>query len=366
MMKYKLIPLAVTLAFFSASMAQACTPRYEIAKGDTLWKIASKQLGTVWASAQIYEDNRDVIGSNPDLIYAGDVLDIACEPAALGDIDWSVMPTADVLETIIERVDIQVVDVRSIAEIGSGFIPGSVWLPYSQWRGPADNPGAPREAAYYAEMIGKAGVRTDVPTIIVHAENTPMSTGSSAYVYWIMKSLGAEQLAILRGGFDAWSEGDHPIEFKSGRLTPYKANLSFSEEWRAPEQQVYDISLGDTDGVLLDARPHHMFNRISELGEAIASTIPGARNLPAGTLMQSLAGEFVIEDGVDTVISHYRETNALGSGKDIIVFCHSGQLSALNWFYASELASIDDVKLYPESITGWTQSFGVLATGEAS
>lgn len=46
---------------------------YTIKKGDTLWGIGQK-LGVSWKT--IYEDNKAVIGNNPDLIYPGRVLKI--------------------------------------------------------------------------------------------------------------------------------------------------------------------------------------------------------------------------------------------------------------------------------------------------
>ena len=106
-------------------------------------------------------------------------------------------------------------------------------------------------------------------------------------------------------------------------------------------------------------------DRFNDLGVAIASTIPGARSLPAPPLMSALAVEFDIQDGVDTVIDYYRSQDALGHEGDVITFCKSGQLSALNWFYASELASIDNVRLYPESIMGWRRDYGVFGLGES-
>ena len=44
---------------------------YTVKKGDTLSEIAQK-YGTTWQ--KIYQDNKDVIGSNPDKIYAGQKL----------------------------------------------------------------------------------------------------------------------------------------------------------------------------------------------------------------------------------------------------------------------------------------------------
>lgn len=50
------------------------TPQtYTVKQGDNLWIIAKRvfQDGSRWR--EIYEENRDVIGNNPDLIYAGQV-----------------------------------------------------------------------------------------------------------------------------------------------------------------------------------------------------------------------------------------------------------------------------------------------------
>jgi nucleoid-associated protein YgaU len=47
---------------------------YTVVKGDSLWKIAQKLLGDGSRYTEIYELNKAVIGSNPSLIYAGQVL----------------------------------------------------------------------------------------------------------------------------------------------------------------------------------------------------------------------------------------------------------------------------------------------------
>jgi nucleoid-associated protein YgaU len=47
---------------------------YTVAKGDTLWAIAKKQLGQGNRWTELYEKNRAVIGDNPDLIKPGQVL----------------------------------------------------------------------------------------------------------------------------------------------------------------------------------------------------------------------------------------------------------------------------------------------------
>jgi nucleoid-associated protein YgaU len=49
---------------------------HTVERGDSLWKIAKKYLGNGNHWKTIYEANRGVIGSNPDLIKPGQVLTI--------------------------------------------------------------------------------------------------------------------------------------------------------------------------------------------------------------------------------------------------------------------------------------------------
>lgn len=50
------------------------TKTYTVKKGDCLWNIAKKYLGSGSKYTVIYEMNKKTIGSNPNLIYAGQVL----------------------------------------------------------------------------------------------------------------------------------------------------------------------------------------------------------------------------------------------------------------------------------------------------
>jgi len=52
---------------------------YEVQRGDSLWCIAQAHYGDGYRWIEIYEMNRDAIGSNPDLIYTGTVLVLSAE-----------------------------------------------------------------------------------------------------------------------------------------------------------------------------------------------------------------------------------------------------------------------------------------------
>ncbi len=56
--------------------AQEAESTYTVQAGDTLWGIAQKLLGNGALYTKIYEANKDVIGSNPDVIKVGQVFKI--------------------------------------------------------------------------------------------------------------------------------------------------------------------------------------------------------------------------------------------------------------------------------------------------
>lgn len=356
--------LALGLSTLGAAAASACTPTYTVAHGDSLSNIAERQLGTLFKAIDILDANRDQLGSNPNALKAGLQIRIPCDEAEAGAIDWSVMPTPDTVWDLVVQNEVQVLDIRDTRVGADGVVPRSISIPFRLWRGNAANPGRPQTADQLSLLIGNAGLRIDRPIVIVHAEEAPMQTGAAAYVYWVLKSVGAEQLAILRGGYKAWHEQGYPAGKSFVKGKKYQANVTFDWTWRADELNVYSIASGQVQGHLLDARPHQMFQAFDSVGQAIATTIPGAKNLAAPSILNRLRGEVKIEDGVSEVVDAFLSIGADGTTGDVITFCNVGELAALNWFYASELAGLSNIKLYPESSTGWVHSGGVLAPGK--
>lgn len=59
-----------------SSPAPAAAETYEVQEKDCLWKIAKKFYGDGSKYTIIYEANKGIVGGNPNLIYAGQVLTI--------------------------------------------------------------------------------------------------------------------------------------------------------------------------------------------------------------------------------------------------------------------------------------------------
>ena len=62
----------------SRPVEKARTKVYTVVKGDTLWKIAQKFLGSGsrWKEIYTYNNNKSIIGGNPNLIKPGQKLSI--------------------------------------------------------------------------------------------------------------------------------------------------------------------------------------------------------------------------------------------------------------------------------------------------
>lgn len=247
-----------------------------------------------------------------------------------------------------------VLDIRAEGDAGYGaaHIPGAVNAPYGLFRGPAENPGKLPTEDRLTEVLRGLGVTPDRPTVIVHQGANETDFGAAARVYWTLKSSGVSQLAILNGGMSGWMAVDLPLS--QDTVTPAESNItaSFSHEWLATEADVLSIVAGHDDALLLDARPEAFWS-----GKAVHSAAARAGTLPQSRFFEH-AGWFrsgpVIVDA-DAARSLAAEQGFTGE-EQIVSFCNTGQWGATNWFALSELAGIENVKLYPESMVGWSNA----------
>lgn len=355
----KFVLLSSALFFLTSFSAKACEQSYTVQRGDTLSAIAETQLGSVFKLHQLLSANRSAIGRNPDLIRVGQTLALPCENVSIDTVDWSVMPKPGALQDLMARAEIQVLDIRSPKAVAKGVVPGAVSVPFKNWRGPKDNPGQPPSEERLADLIGGAGLDLARPIVVVHSKPNPMDVGRAALVYWMLKSSGAKQLAILRGGHSAWAEAGLSVDAEPRTPKSRSIKVSFSREWRADEVDVYGIATFQIAGHLLDARPHKFVSRLDKLGRVMATTLPGAQNIPASPLMSRMM-ETDPADGVAEVVSYLRENDVDWQTSQVVSFCNTGELAALNWFYSSELAGLPGFRLFPESVKGWSVEGGKL------
>ena len=224
----------------------------------------------------------------------------------------------------------------------AGHIPGAAFSPYANWRGGPSNPGGllPREE--YAQEAARIGVDADVPVVVVHSGANQSDMGAAARVYWTLKSLGVQDLALLNGGFAAWEEAGLPVSTTPVPPSETDFTAEWSDDWYISTDEVAEL-VERGEARLLDSRPEGFFQGIT-WSIARPGTIRGAENLEfadffEGNRMVSpeRARQVAVDQGlIDSPIT--------------VSFCNTGHWAALNWFALSELAEVENTRLHAESM----------------
>ncbi len=286
--------------------------------------------------------------------------------AAQGADTWSRYVSPLDLQAVIDaRSDIQIIDIRREKDVANGTIPGAVWMPFTTWRGPSERPGQVPTETDLAEMLAENGIRLDQPIVIHNNASKTIQNGRAAIVYWILKSAGADEIAILNGGFTAWQAAALPLaEGHSPRATTF-ANVSYRYDWWADPMDIFAVTSGQTEGAILDARLDGQVRRAIETGKPLTS-MPMAQYIPASFFTRHLTSETMSPTAQAEFRADLEARDIDLDAGFLISVCQTGELSALSWFYASEIVGLDNVLYYPDALRGWESDggrmFGLAAT----
>ena len=255
----------------------------------------------------------------------------------------------DLIETTEQPI---VLDIRGKG-FDAGHIEGAVSAPYSFFRGPADNPGQVPAIEQLEILYERLGLDLTRPVVVVSQGNTDTDFGASARVYWTLKSSGFTDLSILNGGATAWVNAGFPLATQTLQPTPTDIEVTWSDTWTADTVAVERVVAGEGRGKLIDARPTAFFEgKNVHNAAARPGTLPEAQNLPYTEFFRS--GATAISNDLD--VSELKATLGIKSGDPVVSFCNTGHWAATNWFAMSELAELENVKLYPGSMVEYSQT----------
>ena len=198
----------------------------------------------------------------------------------------------------------------------------------------------PDRGAFIA-WLGQQGVRATDHVVCYDESNGVMA----ARLWWMLRSIGHEAVAVLDGGIAKWRRENRPLTAEVPRL-PHSPYAIRKWEDSHVDADYVERSLGRH--LLLDARSPARFRGEQEPIDPVAGHIPGARNRfsndnvnPDGTFKsaQALRADFEA---------------VLGARKpsEVINYCGSG-VSACHNLLAMEHAGLSGARLYPGSWSEW-------------
>lgn len=328
-----------------AALAADCPPTHRVERGETLSIIAGRYLGDVLAYRELHRLNRALIGPDPSVVEIGTVLTIPCpgrapagdvagaapaaagpeppEPAPAAPDDrtgdrWLPLMSAAELAARIGGGRLQVLDIRAVASGDETYIPGALTAPFALWHG---SDGPVPDGRSLSRLIGGTGLDLARPIVLVAGDADARSVGQAAWVYWLLKSAGADRLGILEPGFAGWQAAGLPVETSPANARERRIAVSFDPRWAAGPDEVAKISSGETPGALLTGDP------------GIFLPPPGS-DLPSDIRAMEVLDAF--------------KGQPVDWESGPVIFVSRDMLAGVAaWFYASEVAGIRNVRFFP-------------------
>lgn len=198
------------------------------------------------------------------------------------------------------------------------------------------------DPARLARQLGEWGIGNDTQVI---AYDDMGGMLAAARLWWLLRWLGHQAVAVLNGGFPAWQKASLPVTAELPTVQPatFEPRLD-SQSWLTTAQV---IGLPDTD-LLIDARGAARYRGEMEPIDPVAGHIPGAINLPTE--------ENLTADGYFRPASELRARfDAILDGRSpaqIVHQCGSG-VTACHNLLAMEVAGLHGARLYAGSWSEW-------------
>ena len=197
----------------------------------------------------------------------------------------------------------------------------------------------------------------DQTQVVVYDDSEPVPGAIASRLWWSLHWLGHEAVALLDGGWQAWTVEkrllDHGEGFNSRKtFIPRTRN-----ELLASRSLVEDIRL-DPGYRLLDSRSTDRYDGLNETIDPVAGHIPGALPLPyianvdpEGNLLSA-----------EQLAARFKDTIGNTPAQNVVFYCGSGVTAAHNLF-AYKYAGLGDARLYVGSWSDWiTDSTRPVAT----
>ena len=277
------------------------------------------------------------------------IVSIASAPLAA---TFGPLVEADELAGALDKEQPILLDIRNNGYEDS-HVDGALWAPYKLFRGTKENPGGLMDLTVLEGQLEKLGLEQDDPIVIISEGNTDTDFGAAARVYWTLKSTGFRDLSILNGGRIAWRDEKLPLNNTLETAVPSQLDLEFDTTWLADTQHVSSVVKGETSGLLVDARLPEFFVGDKAHGAAKRpGTLPGAVDQSYSTFFEN--GAATISTPAD--VSALKATLGIKGGEEVISFCNTGHWAATHWFAVSELAGVENAKLYAGSMVEYSNA----------
>lgn len=253
--------------------------------------------------------------------------------------------------------NVVILDIRkSEKDFFKGHIPGAVFVNKSKIRVDKEINGKEIEGflpdkAYFQKLLRSYGVNKDSAVVIYTKQHKYLNAKYPARLFWQFKAYGFNNVALLNGGYLKWLKTIKNVEKGTGKLI-VKGNVNLGN---LDKNTISDLSelkkaINNRDYLIADFRQIAYY-----LGSKTASYIPYSGHIPtAVTIPEDLFfnsdSTFISKNKIENIMKAFN----IDTKKKIILYCNTGNHSALGWFILKELLNVKNVKNFDGSLIEWT------------
>jgi len=193
-----------------------------------------------------------------------------------------------------------------------------------------------------AETFGRFGIDSTTQVVAYDAENGMYASR----LWWTLKWLGHDAVAVLNGGFAAWTAEQRPVSDVVTVPTPRTFVAAVRPGMVVSAADVPALA-ASADTRVVDARAPERFRGEVEPIDPVAGHIPGAVNHPFATNLAS--GRF---KSAEELRASFHASLGDVRGDAVVCYCGSG-VTACHNVLALEYAGLGGARLYPGSWSEW-------------
>lgn len=277
---------------------------------------------------------------------------------------WFTLVDAPTLATSLGSADLRIVDCRFTLAVagasdGAGesawrdaHVPGAVYAHLERDLSGSKGPGLGRHpwpaADAFAATLSRLGIGPGMQVVAYDDSDGAFA----ARLWWLLRSFGHQNVAVLDGGWAAWRALELPVETTVAQVEAAPRVVGDFDETRLLRDADAVQRHLDEGGLLIDARAGARFRGEMEPLDPRAGHVPGARNRPYADNLDG--GHF---KSADTLASEFDALLGGHAPTDVAVMCGSG-VTACHHLLAMAHAGRDGAMLYAPSWSGWVDAPG--------
>ncbi len=232
------------------------------------------------------------------------------------------------------------------ADYEAAHVPGAAFLDLIQDLSDPDSglsftmPAADR----LAQALGAAGVGRGA-RVVAYTSTAPMW---ATRLWWMLRSAGFDDVAVLDGGLVKWTTEGRPVEQGERRYAPAQLSLAAQPGFWADRQAVLD-AIEDGAVCTINALPAALHTGEGEMSYGRKGHIKGSLNVPYAGML----GENGVFRSDEEMRAAFEASGAFGRER-VICYCGGGISATVDAFALRRLGH-PSVAVYDGSMSEWVR-----------